>query len=386
MVLAEEVAAQGQVLKMRLRLRDFLALSTAAYFLSVSSKIFYPGFYTDITARYYRVVLPTSNGIPYHAYFLEYPAIPAILIWVSGFAPSFFYYMVTMAFLLFFFVIAAVYFLYRTCTEFGMDRGRIIPFFIMAPSFLVMSFFNWDIVAIGFTTAAIYYFLKGRANLSGFLLGLGFAAKVYPFLLLPVFVKDVRSWQGRLEMFLSAIVGGIIPNLPFIITDFGAWYQSNTSARAAVYVEDSLWLAIRHYGIITQDWLANAVVWTLIFLAILHVTFSRYPLVRKLWLVLAAFVLVYFTYPPQYNLWLLPLFVLDPAVSVIPFLVFDFLDSAIILSWFSVDNPFAAWGPIWILSFSRIAILAAIVVWITRTSAKHSGSQIQVSTLGSSQH
>ena len=106
---------------MRLKLRDFLALSTASYLLSVLSKILYPGFYTDITALYYRAVLPTSNGIPYHAYFLEYPAIPAILIWVSGLAPSFFYYMVTMAFLIFFFVIAAVYFLYRTCTEFGMN-------------------------------------------------------------------------------------------------------------------------------------------------------------------------------------------------------------------------------------------------------------------------
>ena len=244
----------------------------------------------------------------------------------------------------------------------------------MAPSFLVMSFFNWDIVAIGLTTAAIYYFLKGRANLSGFLLGLGFAAKVYPFLLLPVFLKDVRSWQGRLEMFLSAIVGGIIPNLPFIITDFGAWYQSNTSARAAVYVEDSVWMVIRHYGIITQDWLANAVAWSLILLVILHVTFSRYNLIRKLWLVLAAFVLVYFTYPPQYNLWLLPFFVLDPAFSLVPFLAFDFLDSAIILSWFSVDNPFAPWNPIWILSLARIALLAVMVVWLTRVSRKHSSS------------
>jgi uncharacterized membrane protein len=372
---------------MRLKLRDFLALSTAAYLLSVLSKILYPGFYTDIIALYYRAVLPTSNGIPYHSYFLEYPAIPAILIWVSGLAPSAFYYMVTMAFLMFFFVIAAVYFLYRICTDFGMDRGRIIPFFIMAPSFLVMSFYNWDIVAIGFTTAALYYFLRGRANLSGFLLGLGFAVKIYPLFLLPVFVKEVRSWNGRVEMFLSAILGGIIPNLPFIIVDFRAVYQSYTS-HIGPYVEGSLWLIIQYYRIptalVTQDWLDNAVVWSLIILAILHVTFSRYPLVRKLWLVLAAFLLVYFTYPPQFSLWLLPLFVLDPAFSIAPFLAFDFLDSAIILSWFTVNNPWAPWGPIWIISFSRIAILAAMLVWVTRTSSRHSGEQIQVSMLASS--
>ena len=231
MVLAEEVAAQGQGLKMRLKLRDFLALSTAAYLLSVSSKILYPGFYTDIMSLYYRAVLPTNNGIPYHAYWLEYPAIPAIMIWVSGLAPSFFYYMVTMACLMYFFVIAAVYFLYRICTEFGFDRGRIIPLFIMAPSFLVLSFFNWDIIAICFVIAAIYFLFRKKSRLSGFCLGLGFAAKVYPLLLLPPLMKEVGSWRDRFEMLLSAVLGGLIPNLPFMIIDFQAWLNSNLSAR-----------------------------------------------------------------------------------------------------------------------------------------------------------
>jgi len=348
---------------MRLRLRDYLALATAAYVLSVSSKILYPGFYTDITALYYRVVLPTNNGIPYHAYFLEYPAIPAILIWVSGLAPSNLYYMLTMAFLMFFFVIAAVYFLYRICTEFGMDRGRIIPFFIFAPSFLVMSFFNWDIIAVCFVIAAIYYLFKRNSRVSGLCLGLGFAAKVYPLLLLPPFMKEVASWRDRFDMLLSAVLGCLIFNLPFMIIDFQAWWNSNLSARVAVYIEDSIWMVVRYYGLVTQDWLLTAVAWSLIILAILHMTFSERSLLLKVLVIITVTILVYPSYPPQFDLWLLPLFVLNPVFELIPFLAFDFLNTSIILSWFTVTNPFEPWGMIWNISLTRIALLTIIIIW-----------------------
>ncbi len=347
---------------MRLKLRDFLALSAVAYLLSVSAKILYPGFYTDILSIYYRNVIPTNNGIPYHDYYLEYPAIPAILIWVSGHAPTAEYYMATMAFLMFFFVIAAVYFLYRTCTEFGLDRGRIIPFFIMAPSFLVMAFFNWDILAVCFVSAAIYCALKKKSRLTGLCLGLGFAAKNYPLLLLPAFLKEEQSWNDRFEMLLTTVLGGLIPNLPFIFIDFPSWLNALLS-RKVVYVEDSIWMVIRYYRLINQDWLVNVVVWSLIVLGILHITFSRKSLLLKVWVIIAVTVLIFPSYPPQYDLWLLPLFVLNPVFALIPFLAYDFLNSTIILSWFTIDNPFQPWGPIWDISLIRIGILALFLLW-----------------------
>jgi len=355
---------------MRLRLRDYLALATAAYLLSVASKILYPGFYTDISALYYRVVLPTNNGIPYHAYFLEYPAIPAILIWVSGLAPGNFYYMLTMAFLMLFFVIAAVYFLYRICTEFAMDRGRIIPFFILAPSFLVMSFFNWDIIAVCFVVAAMYYLFRKNSRLSGLCLGLGFAAKAYPLLLLPPFMKEVTSWRERFDMLLSTILGGLIFNLPFIIIDFPAWIGAHGTTYKTVYVEDSMWLVVRYFGLVKQDWLTLAVAWSLIFLTILHMTFSEYSLITKAWVIVAVTILVYPSYPPQYDLWLLPMFVLNPIFELIPFLVFDFLNSSIILSWFTVSDPFEPWGVIWNISLARIALLAVLLIWVTHRKSE----------------
>jgi len=353
-----------------LRLRDVLALATVGYVISVSTKVLVPKFYSDIYMVYYRNVLPTTNGIPYHAYFLEYPAIPAILIWVSGLAGDFELYMLTMSFLMFFFMIAAVYFLYRTCAECSMDLGRIVPFFILTPSFLANSFANWDITAVCFVAAAIYYELKKKSRLSGLCLGLGFAAKAYPLLLLPVFLKDVKTWNDRFEMFLATVLGTAIPNLPFILTDFNAWLNSNLLSREAVYSENSLVGVIRYYGWMNQDWLVNAVVWSLILLTILHVTFSSYSLVLKSWLIVAVTILLFPSYPPQYNLWLLPMFALSPVFPLIPFLTFDLIDVALGLSWFTVSNPFQAWGLIWDMALARIGLLAALVIWAIHQTSK----------------
>lgn len=351
---------------MKLKLRDILALTTVAYLVSVAHKILSPGFYTDYGWVYDTFVLPTNNGIPYHAYSspFDYPAIPAILTWVSGFAPDGMTFFATMAFLIFPFVLGGAYFLYRLCTEFGIDRGRMLPFFIMAPSFLILSFFDWDIIAASFVIIAIYFALKKRPKLTGLCIGFGFAVKAYPLLLLPVFLKEARSWQDRLDMLLSTALGGILPNLPFMIIDFQGWFHTMIFpfvVPQGVYPEDSIWVVIRYYNLISQDWLMVAVSWSLIILGILHVTFSSYPFVKKLWLALAITILIFPTYPPQFNIWLLPLFVLNP-FPLIPFLVFDFLDTAVILSWFTV-NPFQPWGPVWIIFVARIVVLVLILTW-----------------------
>jgi len=356
---------------MRLRLRELIALSLSTYVLSVFAKVLYPGFYTDIIALYYRVVVPTHNGIPYHAYWLEYPAIPAILIWVSGNAPTAQMYLWTMAFLMSFFVVGTVYFLYRTCTEFGLDRGRILPFLIMAPSFLVMVFFNWDILALCFVSAAFYFAFKRKLRIAGLCLGLGLAAKAFPILLLPAFLKEGHSWTERIETGLASVLGAAIPYLPFVILDFQSLVGVHESSYSTVYVEDSIWMLGRYFGLIQQDWIVLAVAWSLIFLAILHMTFSRHSLVLKSWVITAVAMLVYPSYPPQYNMWLLPMFVLYPAFGLIPFLVFDFLDTTIISYWFAADNPFQQWGIIWDISLIRIGLLIALMIWVTYKSSKN---------------
>jgi uncharacterized membrane protein len=379
MVLAEEVATQGEGSRMHLRLRDALALTTVTYLLCVSAKILYPQSYTDILFVYYAFVVPTNNGIPYHDYSVftasagyVYSAIPSILIWVSGHAPNVESFLATMAFLTYFFVIGIVYFLYRICAEFQIDRGRIIAFFAVTPSFLVLSFYSWDITAACCVVAALYYALKKKARLTGFWLGLGFAAKAFPLLLLPVFLKEARTWSDRFEMLSTAALGVILPSLPFMIIDFHGWFFTalypSGGTRWGVYLENSIWLVVSYYQTV-PGWLIAAATWSLILLAILHVTYSRYSLIMKLWLIEAATILIFPSYPPQFNVWLIPLFALNPVFPLIPFLAFDFLNTAIILSWFTVD-PSQAWGPVWDMFLARIVILVLLLIWAARRSIK----------------
>jgi len=327
-------------------------------------------------------VVPTGNGIPYLAYsaishpskfYFVYPAIPAILIWLSGFGvPNKEFYLARMALFTFPFVVIAVYFLYRVCLEFGFDSRRIIPFFILAPSFLVLSFYSWDIIATSLVIVAIYYALKKNSQLTGLCLGLGFAAKSYPLLLLPVFLKEAQTWRSRLELLLSTVVGGLIPNLPFMLINFKGWFYTVASpvlspirsgGASPGFTEDSLWSIIKYYHLVNQAWLMETLTWSVVLVAILYATFSGRSFVLRLWLVEAVTILVFPTSPPQFNVWLLPLFVLIPIFPYIPFLAFDFLDSAIILLWFWVADPFQAWGPIWDIFLAKIGILAVLLIW-----------------------
>jgi len=363
---------------MKLGLRSFLALATAAYLFSVSGKFFLPAYqsYSDIGYVYDYFVLPTRNGVPYHAYAASatpgggfvYPAIPAILVWLSGFGvPTRGFYLARMALFTFPFVVIAVYFLYQICVEFGFDRRRIVPFFVLAPSFLVMSFYSWDIIAASLVIAAAYYALKKNSRLTGLCLGLGFAAKSYPLLLLPVFLKEAQTWRGRFVVLLSTVVGGLIPNLPFMLIDFNGWFHTIAApaGRGGLYVENSIWTVIQYYHLIGQGWLMSLAAWSIIAVAILCVTFSRASFVLKLWLVVAVTILVFPTYPPQFDIWLLPLFALIPIFPYVPFLAFDLLDTAVLLVWFSVPIPgyIPAWGPVWDIFLARLGLLAVLLVW-----------------------
>jgi hypothetical protein len=371
---------------MKLGLRGLLALATVAYLISASTKILWRSLqpYSDIGYVYDEFVFRTHNGIPYHAYSaisststFVYPAIPSILIWLSGFGlPGKTLYLVRMAWFTYPFVLIAVYFLHRICMELGVDLRRMVPFFALAPSFLVLSFFSWDICAASLVVAAIYYALRKRARLTGFCLGLGFAAKTYPLLLLPVFLREAETWRSRLEMVLSMVVGGLIPNLPFMLIDFSGWFytvanplvsESGVGGTTA-YVEDSIWTVIEYYRLISQSRIVAAVTWTLIIFTILCVTFSSKSFLLKLWLIEAATVLIYPAYPPQFNVWLLPLFVLNPIFPLLPFLSFDLLNVSIILLWFNVADPFQTWGPIWDIFLTRIGLLAVLLIWAIRRS------------------
>ncbi|MGC8817431.1 MAG: glycosyltransferase 87 family protein [Candidatus Hadarchaeum sp.] len=90
--------------------------------------------------------------------------------------------------------------LYLTCKAKKIDTNRILLFCVLTLSMIWFVYYNWVIVAVGFMTAAIYFWLRKRAKLSSVFLGLGAAAKLIPLVLLPVFMQQGRGGARRFQI------------------------------------------------------------------------------------------------------------------------------------------------------------------------------------------
>jgi uncharacterized membrane protein len=209
----------------------------------------------------------------------------------------------------------AAYFLART------HRGRpwdALPF-AAAPVLVLTGLVNWDLLAVACTAGALWAWSRGSPLLSGVLVGLGAAAKLYPlFLLGPLFVVALR--RRALGPFAVAAGGAagawLLVNLPALLLHPDGWrgFWSFNSERGPDL--GSLWLVAAQAGHRASADTVNTVSW-LVFLAVcvavlvLGLTARHVPRVPQLaFLVVVGFLLVNKVYSPQYVLWLLPLAVL----------------------------------------------------------------------------
>jgi uncharacterized membrane protein len=166
---------------------------------------------------------------------------------------------------------------------------------------------------------AFWAWARGRPVLTGVMIGLGTATKLYPlFLLGAVLVVCLR--ERRLRTFgtvtLAAVLTWLVANAPVLLTSFEQWkvFWSFNSDRGADL--GSLWLVWQQSGHTVTPGTINLVSWVffaLVCLAVLVLGLRapRTPRVAQLaFLVVAGFLLVNKVYSPQYVLWLLPLAVL----------------------------------------------------------------------------
>ncbi|MFI7430978.1 glycosyltransferase family 87 protein [Micromonospora sp. NPDC049836] len=215
--------------------------------------------------------------------------------------------------------------------------------FALAPALLLTATVNWDLLAIGLAAFGLLAWAWTRsgpvgavlAALSGVLLGLGGAAKLWPlFLLGPIVVLAVRAGRIRAAVLavLSAAVTVVAVNLPVAIPyrdNWGRFFELN-STRPIDW--GTLWYIGRYLdGRINPsspgdlgpfEWLnahiptLNWVSYLLFGLACLGVAAlalfaPRRPRLGQLaFLVVAAFLIFSKVWSQQFVLWLLPLAVL----------------------------------------------------------------------------
>ena len=224
-------------------------------------------------------------------------------------------YFVVTAVLLAPFAMLAAWFLARVHRRRPWDA----MLFAASPALVLSGLINWDLLAVAAVAGALWAWSRGRPVLSGVLIGLGTAAKLYPlFLLGALLVVCIR--RRRLSAFAAAAVGAVaawlVLNLPPMIYGFAQWkvFWTFNGDRGADL--GSIWLVWQQMGHAPTPGLINVVsggffAAVCVGVLVLGLRSQRPPRIPQLaFLIVVGFLLLNKVYSPQYVLWLLPLAVL----------------------------------------------------------------------------
>jgi uncharacterized membrane protein len=191
--------------------------------------------------------------------------------------------------------------------------------FAASPVLVVNALVNWDLLAVALVAGALLAWARQRPVLTGVLIGLGVATKLYPlFLLGGIAVICLRSRDLRrlATVVVAAALAWLVADLPAMLTGWDEWmhFWSFNNERGADL--GSLWLVLSQAGVPVSVDLVNRVsllglaAWCVVVL-IIGLRAPQTPRLAQLgFLVVAGFLVLNKVYSPQYVLWLLPLAVM----------------------------------------------------------------------------
>lgn len=363
---------------------------TAAWLTKARCLLFEPGWdngeqylgycYTDIYPLWWAERL-NEGAVPYFGHPVEYPVLTGAWMWVANTAAGIIggqartFLQITM--LMGAAMLAGAFVLLR---RMGVPPRRLL-WFAASPTLIAYAFVNWDALPVLLAVAAIWQHRKGADVAAGVLAGLGGAAKLYPLLLLPLFVL-ARLRQRRSADAVAtagaAVAAWAAVNLPVYLGAPDGWGRFLELSRerpadhdslyriAEVYLRGDVGFPVAPLNVFTGVAflvLGGLVVWV----------GSRRRAPAETWQLslplLIVFLLTSKVYSPQFSLWLLPLF---PLVlpRFWPFLAFSAADLAVFLtrfSWLGGRQGFSpAVGFPWFAAAIGVrAIVLVAIVWLT---------------------
>ncbi len=99
---------------------------------------------------------------------------------------------------------------------------------------------HYDSVVVLFSLVSILFLFRNRPNISGLSLGVAFALKIFPAVLLPFFLSTLKTWKAR-------ILYVILFALPTLIAD-GVLYLISPQAFSAYLSEESEWFGYTSFA------------------------------------------------------------------------------------------------------------------------------------------
>jgi uncharacterized membrane protein len=259
--------------------------------------------------------------------------------------------------------------------------GRRALWFALAPSLLLTGTVNWDLLAVALSTWALVAYAARREEWTGVAIGAGAATKFFPaFVLVPLMVQGVHDRQPDRSVRILWWTAGswLALNLPFAITAWDGWTEFFTFNAARPPDFDSAWY------IVADIWpSATLPVGTVnIAAAVLFVAGvalcwwlkARVPGRLQPWTLVFPMVVVFLltskVYSPQYDLWLLPLFVLC-LPRLWTFVLFQVTDVAVYVTRFRFFGSFVGepwgWPERWFqtaIGARWVVLVVSLIVWI----------------------
>ena len=229
----------------------------------------------------------------------------------------------------------------------ALDPRRVL-LFALGPALVLYAFHNWDLLAVGLSTFALYAFWRGKDGWAGLLLGVAAATKLYPAFLLPALGLSVWRRDGRVPWRMAGTfaLGAALLNVPLMMANFDGWrYPWDFQSRRAANFETSWYMLYRHF---TGDWFFDSLFVNVLSggafvvgTAVLVAREARRERVRPYALgfgILVLFLLTAKVFSPQYALWLLPFFALL-RLPIWSYIAFAITDAAV---WVAVAAYFLA--------------------------------------------
>jgi uncharacterized membrane protein len=204
----------------------------------------------------------------------------------------------------------------------GVHRRRPwdAALFAASPLLVLEGLINWDLLAVVCVAGALWAHSRGRPVLTGVMIGLGTAFKLYPLFLLGGLVViwgRERRWRDLVSASVTGLLTWAVVNVPGYVSsphDWDVFWSSNAKRGADL---GSVWLVAQQmFNTTYTPHTINLVSWVFFGLwcvgvLVLGLRAAQTPRLAQLgYLLVLGFLLVNKVYSPQYALWLLPLAVL----------------------------------------------------------------------------
>jgi uncharacterized membrane protein len=344
---------------------EMLAVATLIFTIGVLEHlpIAVPSHYSDVASVFWRDGIGKGpHLIPYYQFTFEYPVIVGVLVYlaslvrlyVSDFSAAMNWYVLAMDVPLYLFAIGTVIVLYKIADLVRAEKQRIWKAFLIAPSFLMFTVYNWDIIAIFFSTLSIYYYLRNEKTKSALSLGLGISAKLYPCMLIPVYMLQEKGWKDRFKILFTSIGAFFMLNLPFILANFSGWMETWVY-HAAWGIEDSWIIFIFNQMDPNAHYFALVILLYLVYRGLMASAKKRYDaqstrILERSFLMNIAWLFGSYVVSPQMALMLLPFYVLIPTIPLPVIYLAEIMNALIIILWFTpalnFGNPLSPMSPV----------------------------------------